>query len=141
MGKTADLAMVQKTITDTLHKDSKSQKVITEWGGCLQSAASKHIKCKVWKEEIGSGLKLKSVHQESPRSHVFGKGAAKPLLKQKQHQKHLTWAKEKMNWTVAQWSKVTSAGVGPLSFIKSKVSAAIYQEILEHFMLPSADKF
>ncbi len=30
MGKTADLAMVQKTIIDTLHKEGKSQKVITE---------------------------------------------------------------------------------------------------------------
>ncbi len=29
---------------------------------------------------------------------------------------------------------------GPLCFLKSKVNAAIYQEILEHFMLPSADK-
>ncbi len=38
------------------------------------------------------------------------------------------------------WDAVTSAGVGPLCFIKSKVNAAIYQEILEHFMLPSADK-
>ncbi len=28
----------------------------------------------------------------------------------------------------------------PLCFIKSKVNAAVYQEILEHFMLPSADK-
>jgi len=35
---------------------------------------------------------------------------------------------------------VTSAGVGPLCFIKCKVNAAIFQEILEHFMLPSADK-
>ncbi len=35
---------------------------------------------------------------------------------------------------------MTSAGVGPLCFIKSKVNAAVYQEILEHFMLPSADK-
>ncbi len=35
---------------------------------------------------------------------------------------------------------VTSAGVGPLCFIKSRVNAAVYQEILEHFMLPSADK-
>ncbi len=34
---------------------------------------------------------------------------------------------------------MTSAGVGPLCFIKSKVNAAVYQEILEHFMLPSAD--
>ncbi len=135
-----------------------------------------------------SGLKLESVHQESPRSDVFRKRATKPLLNQRQRQKHLTWAVEKKNWTVAQWSKVlfsdeskfcisfgnqgpgvwrksgeaqnpcclkssvkfpqsvmiwaamSSAGVGPLCFLKSTVNAAINQEILEHFMLPSADK-
>ncbi len=38
------------------------------------------------------------------------------------------------------WGAVTSAGVGPLCFIKSKVNVAVYHEILEHFMLPSADK-
>ncbi len=42
--------------------------------------------------------------------------------------------------SVMNWGAVTSAGVGPLCFIKSKVNAAVYQEILEHFMLPSADK-
>ncbi len=30
MGKTTDLAMVQMTIIDTLHKEGKSQRVITE---------------------------------------------------------------------------------------------------------------
>ncbi len=40
-----------------------------------------------------------------------------------------------MNWAV-----MPSAGVGPLCFLKSTVYAVIYQEILEHFMLPSADK-
>ncbi len=35
---------------------------------------------------------------------------------------------------------MSSAGVGPLCFLKSTVNAAIYQEILEHFMLSSADK-
>ncbi len=54
MGNTADLAMVQKTIIDTLHKEGKSQRVITERGGSLRSAVAKHIKCIVeWKEEIG----------------------------------------------------------------------------------------
>ncbi len=54
MGKTADLAMIQKTNIDALHKEGKSQRVITEWCGCLQSAVSKHIKCKVdWKEDLG----------------------------------------------------------------------------------------
>ncbi len=110
--------------------------------------------------------------QESPHPDVFRKRVTKPLLKRKQRQKHLTGAKEKNNWTVAQlskvffsdkskfcissgvwrktgeaqnpsslkssvkfpqsvmiWGAVTSAGVGPLCFIKSKVNAAIYQEI------------
>ncbi len=138
-----------------------------------------------WESFTRSGLKLESVHQESPRSDVFRKRATKPLLNQIQRQKHLTWAVEKNNWTVAQWSKVlfsdeskfcisfgnqgprvwrksgeahipcclkssvkflqsvmiwaamSSAGVGPLCFLKSTVNAPIYQEILEHFMLPS----
>ncbi len=116
------------------------------------------------------------------------KRSTKPLLNQKQRQKHLNWAKEKKNWTVAQWYKVlfsdesqfcisfgnqgprvwrksgeaqnrgclkssvkfpqsvmiwadmSSAGVGPLCFLKSTVKAAIYNEILEHLMLPSVDK-
>ncbi len=54
MGDTADLAMVQKTTIDTLHKEDKSQKVITERGGCSRSAVSKYFTSKVdWKEEIG----------------------------------------------------------------------------------------
>ncbi len=36
------------------------------------------------------------------------------------------------------WAAMLSAGVGPLSEVHSQRS--IYQEILEHFMLPSADK-
>ncbi len=141
-----------------------------------------------WESFTRSGLKLESVHQGSPHSDVFRKRATKPLLNQRQRQKHLTWAVEKKNWTVAQWSKVLfsdeskfcisfgnqgprvwrksgeaqnpcclkfsvkfpqsvmiwaamlSAGVGPLCFLKSTVNAAIYQEILEHFIRPSADK-
>ncbi len=42
--------------------------------------------------------------------------------------------------SVMIWAAMSSAGVGPLCFLKSIVNAAIYQEILEHFMLPSADK-
>ncbi len=59
-----------------------------------------------WESFTRSELKLESVHQESPRSDVFRKRATKPLLNQRQRQKHLTWAVEKENWTVAQWSKV-----------------------------------
>ncbi len=38
------------------------------------------------------------------------------------------------------WAAMSSAGVGPLCFLKSTINADIYQDILEHFMLPSADK-
>ncbi len=42
--------------------------------------------------------------------------------------------------SVMVWAAMSSAGVGPLCFLKSTVNAAVYQDILEHFMLPSADK-
>ncbi len=38
------------------------------------------------------------------------------------------------------WAAMSSAGVGPLCFLKSTVNTAIYQEMLEHLMLPSADQ-
>ncbi len=40
-GNTADLAMVQKTIIDTLHKEGKSQRVITERGGLFKECCIK----------------------------------------------------------------------------------------------------
>ncbi len=48
---------------------------------------------------LKSGLRLGSMHQEPPHRRVkeFGYTC---------HQRRLTWAKEKKNWTVAQWSKV-----------------------------------
>ncbi len=35
---------------------------------------------------------------------------------------------------------MSSAGVGPLCFLKSNITAPVYQDILKHFMLPSADQ-
>ncbi len=69
-----------------------------------------------WESFTRSELKLESVHQESPRTDIFRKRATKPLLKQKQRQKHLTWAKEKNNWTVVQWSKVLFSDESKFSF-------------------------
>ncbi len=39
--------------------------------------------------------------------------------------------------SVMIWGAMSSAGVG---FLKTNVTAPVYQEILEHFMLPSADQ-
>ncbi len=38
------------------------------------------------------------------------------------------------------WGAMSSAGVGPLCFLKTNITAPVYQEILEHFMLLSADQ-
>ncbi len=111
----------------------------------------------------------------------------KPLLNNRQRQKRLAWAKDKKDWTAAEWSKVMfsdeskfafpleirvpeSGGReerhrihvawGPVwsfhsqwwfgvpchllvsvhCFLRSKVNTAVYQEVLEHFMLPAADQ-
>ncbi len=58
MGKTADLTVIQKTIIDTLHKESKPQAFIAKEAGCSQSAVSKHVnrrlsgRKKVWKKKM-----------------------------------------------------------------------------------------
>ncbi len=38
------------------------------------------------------------------------------------------------------WVAMSSAGVGLLCFLKTNVTAPVYQDILEHVMLPSADQ-
>ncbi len=42
--------------------------------------------------------------------------------------------------SVMIWGAMSSAGVGPVCFLKTNVTAPVYQDILEHFMLPSADQ-
>ncbi len=42
--------------------------------------------------------------------------------------------------SVTIWGAMSSAGVGQLCFLKTNVTAPVYQYILEHFMLPSADQ-
>ncbi len=46
----------------------------------------------------------------------------------------------KFSQSVMIWAAMSSAGVGPLCFLKSTVNAAIHHDIIKHFMLPSADK-
>ncbi len=148
-----------------MHKQQGWQQA---WGILSSKADSNTCESFTWSE-----LKLESVHQESPHSDVFRKRATKPLLNQRQRQKHLTWGVEKKNsvvqsplfrwksicisfgnqgprvWrksgeaqnpcclkcsvkfpqSVMIWAAMSSAGVGPLCFLKSTVNAAIYQEI------------
>ncbi len=213
MGKTADLTVVQKTIIDTLHKEGKPQTFIAEEAGCSQSAVSKHVnrklsgmkkcgrkRCTTNREnrslmrivEQNQFKNLGDLHKEWTESGVKASRATTHRhvneFGYSYRQRRLNWAKEKKNWTVAQWSKVlfsdeskfcisfgnqgprvwrkggeahspsclkssvkflqsvmilgamSSAGIGPLCFLKTNVNAPVYQDILEHFMLPSADQ-
>ncbi len=131
MGKTAELTVVQKTIIDTLHKEGYPQTFIAKEGGCSQSAVSKHVNrelsgrkmcarkiCttnrenrslmrivkqnrfknlgELHKEWTEAGVKASSTTTHR-RVKEFGYSCRK---------RHLTWAKQKKNGIVAQWSKV-----------------------------------
>ncbi len=128
MGKTADLTVVQKTIIDTLHKEGKTQtfivkeaavhrvlypSMLTESWVEGKSAEEKDAQqtertAALWglSSKIESvnfsrnGLRLGSRYQE------FTTHRRVEEFDYSCHQRRLTWAKEKKNWTVAQWSKV-----------------------------------
>ncbi len=213
MGKTADLTVVQKTIIDTLHKEGKPQTFIAKEAGCSQSAVSKHVNRKLsgrkkcGRKRCTTNRENRSLMRIVKQNNFKNLGElhkewTEPGVKASRttthrrveefgyscRQRRLTWAKEKKNWTVAQWSKVlfsdeskfcisfgnqgprvwrkggeahstsclkssvkfpqsvmiwgamSSAGVGPLCFLKTNVTAPVYQDLLEHFMLPSADQ-
>lgn len=44
IGKTADLTVVQQTVTDTLHRKGKTENVTAKEAVCSKSAVSSHIK-------------------------------------------------------------------------------------------------
>ncbi len=129
-GKTSDLTVVQKTIIDTLHKEDKPQTFIAKEAGCSQSAVFKHInrelsgrkKCKRKRctpNERTAALRivkqnpfknLSELHKEWTEAGVKASRATTHRRVNEFgyscHQRHLTWAKEKKNWTVTQGSKV-----------------------------------
>ncbi len=131
MGKTADLTVVQKTIIDTLHKEGKPQTFIAKEADCSQSAVSKHVNRKLsgrkkcgrkrctTNQENRSLMRivkqnqftnLGELHKEWTEAGVMASRATTHRrVKEFGYsclQRRLTWAKEKKNWTVAQWSKV-----------------------------------
>ncbi len=205
MGNTSDLEMVQKMIIGTLHKESKSQRVITERVDCSRSAVSKYIKS--WLEGINreeksllhkqqgwpqaweycqakpiqtlgrasQGVKwsqcIKSHHTQTSsgkelQSHFWNRNIIRSILpgiRKKMIGLLLSGPKSSFQMRVnmafhleikvhVAWSPVWSFhsqwwfGLPcPLLVLVhcvfwSPVNAAIYQDILEHFMLPSADK-
>ncbi len=130
MGKTADLTVFQKTIIDTLHKEGKPQTFIAKEAGCSESAVSKHVnrklsgrkkcgrkRCKTNRENRSLMRIVKQnwfknfdeLHKEWTEAGVKAtRATTHSRVKEFGYsccQRRLTWAMEKKNWTVAQWSK------------------------------------
>ncbi len=131
MGKTADLTVVQKTTIDILHKEGKPQTFFAKEAGCSQSDVSKHVNRKLsGRKKCGRKRcttnrenrslmtivkqnrfkNLSELHKEWTEAVVKASRATTHRhVKEFGYsclQRRLTWAKEKKNWTVAQWSKV-----------------------------------
>ncbi len=131
MGKTADPTVVQKTIIDTLHKEGKPQTFIAKEAGCSQSAVSKHVNRKLsGRKKCGRNRCTTNPREPQPYENCqakliqefgwtsqgmdwgWGQGIKSTTHRRVEEfgyscrQRRLTWAKEKKNWTVAQWSKV-----------------------------------
>ncbi len=128
-GKAADLAVVQKTIIDTLHKEGKPQTFIAKEAGSSRSAVSKHVNRKL-SERKKCGRKICTTNRENLMRIVkqnrfknlgelhkewteAGVKASRATTHRRVkefgyscHQRRLTWAKEKKNCNVTQWSKV-----------------------------------
>ncbi len=64
MGKTADLAVVQKAIIDTLHKEGKPQTFIAKEADGSQSAVSKHVNRKLSGRKKCGGKKMHNQPRE-----------------------------------------------------------------------------
>ncbi len=132
MGKTADLTVVLKTIIDTVQKEGKPQTFIAKEAGCSQSAVSKHVnrklsgrkkcgrkRCTISRENRSLmrivkqnrfSKNLGELHKEWTEAGVKASRATThrrvKAFVYSCCQRRLTWAKEKKNWTVAQWFKV-----------------------------------
>ena len=57
-----------------------------------------------------------------------------------QYKPSCTRSSVKFPQSVMVWGAMSAVGVGHLCFLKTTVNASVYQEVLEHFMLPSSDQ-
>ncbi len=128
MRKTADLTVVQKTIIDTLHKEGKPQTSIAKklavhrvlYPSMLTESWEKQKKC--WRKRCTTSRENRSLmrivkqnwfknlgelHKEWTEAGVKpSRVTTHRRVKEFAYSCRFTWAKEKKNRTVVQWSKV-----------------------------------
>ncbi len=118
MGKTADLTVVQKTIIYTLHKEGKLAVYRVLYPSMLTESWVEGKRCTTNRENrslmrIVKQNRFKNLGELHKEWTEAGAKASRDTTYRRVkefgyscHQRRLTWAKEKKNWTVAQWSKV-----------------------------------
>ncbi|CAJ0943205.1 unnamed protein product [Ranitomeya imitator] len=134
MGKTSDLTDVKKAIIDTLKQEGKTQKEISQQIGCSQSAVSRHLNGKsVGRKQCG-------------RKRCTTRRGDRTLRKIVEKDRFQTLGNLRKQWTESgvETSRATvHRRVQEMGYRcripQGRVNAASYQEILEHFMLPSAE--
>ncbi len=116
MGETADLTVVQKTIIDTLQKEGKPQTFIAKEAGCSQSAVSKHVNRKLSGRKKCGRKRCTTNREKSSLMRIVKQNRFKNLQ-----------SSVKFPQSVMIWGAMSSAGVGPLCFLKTNVTAPVYQ--------------
>ncbi len=124
-------AIYRAALIDTLHKEGNPQTFIAKEAGCSQSAVSKHVNRKLSGRKKCARKRCTTNRENSSLMRIVKQNRFKNLGELHKEwteagvkasratthrrvkefgfscrQRHLTWAKEKKNWTVAQWSKV-----------------------------------
>ncbi len=157
VGKDAQATGMTKSLRIQSSKGRASQGVDWSWSQCIkshhaQTSSGKGLPSHFWTRDnvrsILPGLWRKITQwskvlfsDESKFCISFGNKVPESGGRVERHRIHVAWSPVwSFHKSVMIWAVMSSAGVGPLCFLKSTVNAAIYQEILEHFMLPSADK-
>ncbi len=144
MGKTADLTVVQKTIIDTLHKEGKPQTFIAKEAGCSQSAVSKHVNRKLSGRKKCGRKRCTTNRENRSLMRIVEQNWFKNLC-----ELHKEWTEAGVKSSRAPhtqtcqgiWLQFSSeASYLELRKRRKIVTAPVYQEILEHFVLSSADQ-
>ncbi len=136
-----NLGELHKEWTETGFKASRASthRRVKEFGySCLQRRLTWSKKKKNWTVAQWSKVLFSD---ESKFCISFGNQG--PRVWRKGGEAHSpSWLKSSVKFpqSVMICGAMSSAGVGPLCFLKTNITSPVYQEMLEHFMLPSADQ-
>ncbi len=133
--------LMMKTIIDSLHKEGKPQTFSTKEAGCSQSAVSKHVNRKLSGRKRCGRKRCTTNRENRSLMRIVKQNRFKNV-----DELHKEWTEAGVKTSRATTHRrVKEFGYSCLVlvhcvFLKTKVTEPVYQDILEHFMLPSAEQ-